>query len=111
MEELARVDPSVAVLADVHNTLVNSVFRLYGNDHVKHKYLPGLATSKVSYHGIVVWHHADDGYQVGSFCLSEPAAGSDAFGLKTTAKKDGDHYILNGSKWYVYLAYGIYLSV
>ncbi|ORY30557.1 acyl-CoA dehydrogenase/oxidase [Naematelia encephala] len=84
VEELARVDPSVAVLADVHNTLVNSVLRLYGNDHVKERWLPGLATEKV-----------------GSFCLSEPAAGSDAFALQTTAKKDGDHYILNGSKAWI----------
>ncbi|CAD6566367.1 MAG: hypothetical protein TREMPRED_002502 [Tremellales sp. Tagirdzhanova-0007] len=84
VEELARVDPSVAVMCDVHNTLVNTVLRLYGTDAIKEKWLPDLATSKV-----------------GSFCLSEPAAGSDAFALQTTAKKDGDHYILNGSKSWI----------
>lgn len=46
--ELAKVDPSVSVCADVHNTLVNSTLRLYGSDYVKDKYLPGLATNVVS---------------------------------------------------------------
>lgn len=86
IEELSKVDPSVAVCADVHNTLVNSTLRLYGNDYVKDKYLPGLATNVV-----------------GSFCLSEPSSGSDAFALQTTAKlePDGEHYILNGSKMWI----------
>ena len=52
IEELAKVDPSVAVLADVHNTLVGSVLRIYGNDAIKEKWLPGLATEKVRQTGI-----------------------------------------------------------
>ncbi|WVR06524.1 hypothetical protein IAU60_003555 [Kwoniella sp. DSM 27419] len=86
VEELARVDPSVAVLCDVHNTLVNSVLRLYGSKEIQEKWLPDLATKKV-----------------GSFCLSEPASGSDAFALQTTAKldKSGDFYVLNGSKMWI----------
>jgi alkylation response protein AidB-like acyl-CoA dehydrogenase len=48
VEELAKVDASVAVMVDVHNTLVNTVLRLYGNDSVKEKWLPGLATEKVN---------------------------------------------------------------
>ncbi|ORX37224.1 acyl-CoA dehydrogenase/oxidase [Kockovaella imperatae] len=84
VEELAKVDASVAVLCDVHNTLVNTVLRLYGSEDIKKKWLPGLATNTV-----------------GSFCLSEPNAGSDAFGLQTTAKEDGDHYIINGSKAWI----------
>lgn len=48
VEELAKVDPSVAVMVDVHNTLVNTVLRLYGSDAVKEKWLPGLATDTVS---------------------------------------------------------------
>lgn len=85
VEELAKVDASVAVMVDVHNTLVNTVLRLYGNDSVKEKWLPGLATEKV-----------------GSFCLSEVAAGSDAFALQTTAKKDSNgDYILNGTKAWI----------
>ncbi|RSH88518.1 uncharacterized protein EHS24_001063 [Apiotrichum porosum] len=86
IEEIARVDPSVAVLVDVHNTLVNTVFRHHASDAIKEKWLTGLATEKV-----------------GSFCLTEPAAGSDAFGLQTTAKLDssGDFYVLNGTKMWI----------
>lgn len=47
VEELAKVDASVAVLVDVHNTLVNTVIRLYGSDAIKEKWLPGLATDTV----------------------------------------------------------------
>ena len=47
VEELAKVDASVAVLCDVHNTLVNTVLRIYGNDAIKQKWLPGLATNTV----------------------------------------------------------------
>ncbi|WWC88662.1 uncharacterized protein L201_003575 [Kwoniella dendrophila CBS 6074] len=86
VEELARVDPSVAVMCDVHNTLCNTVLRLYGSKEIQDKWLPDLATKKV-----------------GSFCLSEPASGSDAFALQTTAKldKSGDFYTLNGSKMWI----------
>ncbi|GAA6046329.1 hypothetical protein JCM3770_004866 [Rhodotorula araucariae] len=86
IEELAKIDPSVSVCCDVHNTLVNTVFRKYASQHLKDKYLPQLATDKL-----------------GSFCLSEPASGSDAFALKTTAKKseDGSYYTINGSKMWI----------
>jgi alkylation response protein AidB-like acyl-CoA dehydrogenase len=86
IEEIAKVDPSVAVLVDVHNTLVNTVIRHHGSDAIKEKWLNGLATDTV-----------------GSFCLTEPAAGSDAFGLQTTAKLDpsGDFYVLNGTKMWI----------
>jgi len=85
IEELAKVDPSVSVLCDVHNTLVNTIFRKYGTEEQKAKYLPDLSTCKV-----------------GSFCLSEPASGSDAFALKTKAtKQENGDYILNGSKMWI----------
>lgn len=48
VEEIAKVDPSVAVLVDVHNTLVNTVLRHYGSDAIKEAWLPGLATDKVN---------------------------------------------------------------
>jgi hypothetical protein len=47
VEELARVDPSIAVMCDVHNTLVNTVLRLYGSEAIQKKWLPDLATKKV----------------------------------------------------------------
>lgn len=74
VEELAKVDASVAVMVDVHNTLVNTVLRLYGNDAIKEKWLPGLATEKVS---LTVFRRVGNKLigQVGSFCLSEVAAG------------------------------------
>lgn len=86
IEELAKVDPSVSVLCDVHNTLVDTVLRKYASEHLQKKYLPVLAESKL-----------------GSFCLSEPASGSDAFAMKTTCKKsdDGKHWIINGSKMWI----------
>ena len=83
IEELAKIDPSVSVLCDVHNTLVNTIFRKYGTKEQQDKWLPQLATEKL-----------------GCFCLSEPASGSDAFALQTKAVKDGSHWILNGSKMY-----------
>ncbi|KAH8833165.1 acyl-CoA oxidase [Flagelloscypha sp. PMI_526] len=80
IEELAKVDPSVSVLCDVHNTLVNTILRKYATKEQQAKWLPQLSESK------------------GSFCLSEPASGSDAFALQTRAKQDGDSWIINGSK-------------
>ncbi|KAI9803605.1 MAG: hypothetical protein M1825_001948 [Sarcosagium campestre] len=84
IEELARVDPSVSVLVDVHNTLVNTAFIKYGAAALQKKYLPLLATETI-----------------GSFCLSEPASGSDAFALKTKAEKTPDGYKISGSKMWI----------
>jgi len=58
IEELAKIDPSVSVMCDVHNTLVNTIFRKYATKAQQDKYLPQLSESKL-----------------GSFCLSEPASG------------------------------------
>lgn len=84
IEELARVDPSVSVLVDVHNTLVNTAILKYGTNESKRKWLPRLATETV-----------------GSFCLSEPASGSDAFALRTKAEKTASGYRINGSKMWI----------
>ncbi|XP_063975917.1 short/branched chain specific acyl-CoA dehydrogenase, mitochondrial [Diachasmimorpha longicaudata] len=84
VEEVAKVDGAVAALVDIHNTLVNSLIIKVGTEAQKAKYLPKLAQEFA-----------------GSFCLTEQGAGSDAFSLKTEAKKDGSHYIINGSKMWI----------
>jgi len=84
IEEIARVDASLSVFVDVHNTLVTNAFMRWANDEQKKKYLPQLAESKV-----------------GAFALSEAASGSDAFALKTRAVDKGDHFELTGQKLWI----------
>lgn len=84
VEQLSKVDPSVAAFVDIHNTLVVNLLKKVGSDAQKQKYLP-LFASEYS----------------GSFALTEPTAGSDAFSLKTTAKKEGNEYVLNGTKMWI----------
>jgi len=84
IEEIARVDASLSVFVDVHNTLVTNAFMRWGSDELKKKYLTQMATSKV-----------------GAFALSEASSGSDAFALKTRAVDNGDHYELNGQKLWI----------
>ncbi|KAJ8595068.1 acyl-CoA dehydrogenase NM domain-like protein [Rhizopogon salebrosus TDB-379] len=94
IEELAKIDPSVSVMCDVHNTLVNTILRKYGTKEQQDKWLPLLSESKAS-----------AGCLLGSFCLSEPVSGSDAFALQTRAKKDGDDWVINGSKMWITNSY------
>lgn len=82
MEEISKVDSSCSVIMSVQNSLVNWGIEKFGTEEQKAKYLPKLASGE--------W--------VGSFCLSEPEAGSDATSQRTTAVDMGDHYILNGTK-------------
>ncbi|KAK3710772.1 hypothetical protein QZH41_016757 [Actinostola sp. cb2023] len=84
IEELAKVDPSVSVMCDVQNTLINTYIMTYGTDEQKQEYLPRLATD-----------------MVGSFCLSEASAGSDAFAMEAEAKREGDYFIINGEKMWI----------
>jgi len=84
IEELARVDASVSVFVDVHNTLVTNAFMRWGNDEQKKKYLPQMAEGKV-----------------GAYALSEAGSGSDAFALKTKAIDKGDYWELNGQKLWI----------
>ncbi len=82
MEELSKVDSSSSVAMSVQNSLVNWGIETYGTEAQKAKYLPLLTSGE--------W--------IGSFCLSEPEAGSDATSQRTTAIDKGDHYLLNGTK-------------
>jgi hypothetical protein len=67
VEELAKVDPSVAVMVDVHNTLVNTVLRLYGSEEIKQKWLPDLATKKVGLASARDLHLADGRLALSAF--------------------------------------------
>jgi len=81
IEEIARVDPSVAVLVDVQNALVVSALLRHGDGDARRRYLPRLATGTV-----------------GAYAITEDQAGSDAFAMGTTAVADGDGYVLTGAK-------------
>lgn len=82
MEEISKVDSSCSVIMSVNNSLVCWGLETFGTEEQKRKYLPKLATGE--------W--------IGSFCLSEPEAGSDATSQRTEAIDKGDHYVLNGTK-------------
>ena len=84
IEELARVDPSVAVCVDVQNTLVNNALLRWLSPEQQARFFPRLAHDTV-----------------GAYALSEPDSGSDAFGMATQAKLDGDSFILNGRKMWI----------
>uniref|UniRef100_A0A7S3G3X3 short-chain 2-methylacyl-CoA dehydrogenase n=1 Tax=Palpitomonas bilix TaxID=652834 RepID=A0A7S3G3X3_9EUKA len=84
IEELAKVDPAVSVICDIQNTLINTAFMKYANEDLQEKYLPKLARD-----------------YVGSFALSEPGSGSDAFAMKTRADKVGNKYVINGGKCWI----------
>src|SRR3954463_13879555 len=84
VEEISKIDPAAAILMDVQNTLVNYPIRSYGSEYIKSTYLPQLTQERV-----------------GAYALSEPASGSDAFGLQTRAEQRGDRWILTGRKLWI----------
>ena len=84
VEELSKVDPSVALLVDVQNTLVINAVLRWGDEDLKARFLPRLA-----------------GGAVGAYALSEAGSGSDAFGLAARAAADGADYVLNGRKLWI----------
>jgi alkylation response protein AidB-like acyl-CoA dehydrogenase len=85
VEELSRVDPSLGVIASVNNSLVCHGLEKFGSEEQKRELLTPLASGRM----------------LGAFSLSEPGAGSDAASQKTTAVRDGDHYVINGVKNWV----------
>ncbi|MGQ0561998.1 MAG: acyl-CoA dehydrogenase [Gemmatimonadota bacterium] len=84
VEELSRIDPSVGVLVDVQNTLVNNCFLRYGSEDLKTRYLPRLASDTI-----------------GAYALSEAGSGSDAFALQTRAVRAGHDWRLDGRKLWI----------
>ena len=85
MEEISRGDASVGVIMSVNNSLVCYLLEKYASNQIKEKYLKPLAAGK----------------KLGAFSLSEPQSGSDASNMKTIARKDGDGYVISGTKNWV----------
>ena len=84
LEEIARVSAALAIMIAVHNSVgALPVFR-FGTDEQRRRYLPRLVSKELA-----------------AFSLSEPGAGSDAGAIASSARRDGDHYVLNGSKTWV----------
>lgn len=85
VEEMAKVDASHAITISAHTTLGSGPILQFGNEEQKQRYLPWLAKGEV----------------LGGFGLTEPGAGSDSGGTRTRAVRQGDHYVINGSKIFI----------
>lgn len=85
INELSKVSAVIGVILSVHTSVGTNPILYFGNEAQKQKYVPKLAS----------------GEYLGAFCLTEPNAGSDAGSLKTRAVKDGDNYVINGSKVFI----------
>lgn len=85
VEELSRIDSSIGVTLSAHTSLGSWPIYKFGTEEQKQKYLVPLAK----------------GEKIGAYGLTEPSAGSDAGGTKTTARLEGDHYVINGSKIFI----------
>lgn len=85
IHELSKVSATVGVILSVHTSVGTNPILYFGTEEQKKHYLPKLASGEC----------------LGAFAVTEPGAGSDVASMKTTAKKDGDNYILNGSKVFI----------
>ena len=85
IEELAQACASTAVIVDVHTSVGSEPILLFGTEEQKKRWLPSLASGDV----------------LGAFALTEPSSGSDAASLKTSARRHGDRYVLNGTKIFI----------
>jgi alkylation response protein AidB-like acyl-CoA dehydrogenase len=85
VEEISKVDPSIGLSVAAHNSLCTNHILTFGNEEQQKKWVPKLAT----------------GEHIGAWGLTEHGTGSDAGGMNTTAVKDGDHWVVNGSKNFI----------
>lgn len=85
IEKISKIDGSIGLSVAAHNSLCTGHILQFGNEQQKQKWLPKLATAE--------W--------IGAWGLTEPNTGSDAGNMKTTAKKDGDNWVLNGTKNFI----------
>jgi alkylation response protein AidB-like acyl-CoA dehydrogenase len=83
-EEIAKGDTTIAAYISIHNMVVWMI-DTFGNDEQRHRWVPQLASMQ----------------QLGSYCLTEPEAGSDAAAIQTAARLEGDEYVLNGTKQFI----------
>ena len=83
-EELSRGDVSTAAFISIHN-MATWMIDSFGSDDLRGRYVPSLTTME----------------KIASYCLTEPGSGSDAAAMRTTATRDGDHWMLNGSKAFI----------
>lgn len=84
-EELSAADPGFTLSYLAHSLLFVNNLNFNGNDEQREKYIPGCS----------------DGTLIGGMCMSEPGAGTDVLGMRTTARQEGDEYILNGAKMWI----------
>ncbi|MDB5715727.1 MAG: acyl-CoA dehydrogenase, partial [Sphingomonadales bacterium] len=82
-EELAYAGSSAGIT--LQNDITAEYIEVYGSEEQKHKYLPGMISGEI----------------ISAIAMTEPGAGSDLQGIRTTARKDGNHYVINGSKTYI----------
>ncbi|MBI5648584.1 MAG: acyl-CoA dehydrogenase family protein [Ignavibacteriae bacterium] len=85
VEEISRVDPAVGLGVAAHNGLCTNHILLFGSDDIRRRYIPDLASGRT----------------MGMWGLTEPGSGSDAGGMRTTAVRDGDSWVINGSKNFI----------
>jgi alkylation response protein AidB-like acyl-CoA dehydrogenase len=85
LEEINRICPSTGVTMSVHNSLTNWAILSYGSESLRKKYLPKLAAGEI----------------IGAYAVTEPEAGSDVAAIRTSAVKNGDEYVLNGTKIFI----------
>ncbi|MBU8914968.1 acyl-CoA dehydrogenase [Bacillus sp. FJAT-29953] len=85
INELSKVSATMGVILSVHTSVGTNPILYFGTEEQKQKYVPKLAA----------------GEYLGAFCLTEPSAGSDAASMKSRAVRDGDHFVINGSKVFI----------
>ena len=85
LEEICAASAGFGIMLSVHNSLCCEILKLFGSDELKEKYLPKMAAGEL----------------IGSYCVTEPNAGTDIASMSTTAVEDGDEWVINGTKTYV----------
>lgn len=85
LEEICSASAGFGIMLSVHNSLTCEILKLFGSEELKQKYLPPMAA----------------GEKIGAYCVTEPNAGTDVASMSVTATRDGDSWVINGTKSYV----------